>query len=164
MGCSLDPAEAARKALFELCQVRHGEIWRLKSRAIQNPLVPEHIVAPEDHSGFYSSVQLPRAFEFLENGIIKSIEQLPSYSYGSIEKNLKHLVDSLYVRKMRVFYVDLTLPELTDIAISVVRVVVSGLQPIHFGFGMERLGGTRLLSANSNSRPRQPNFFPHPLG
>jgi ribosomal protein S12 methylthiotransferase accessory factor len=48
--------------------------------------------------------------------------------------------------------VDLTLPDVRECGFHVARVIVDGLQPIHFGFGEERLGGRRLFS------------LPHTLG
>jgi len=47
----------------------------------------------------------------------------------------------------RVAYADLTLPDIASVGLSVVRVLVTELQPIHFGYGLERLGGSRLTSA-----------------
>lgn len=170
LGCSLDPSEAARKSIFELCQVRHGEIWRGQSRGPAYQIrFPENVRLPEDHSGFYSAGQFSNAFEFLENGTLRPIEQLPSYSRGTLTGDFNNLIESLHRLGMRVFYIDLTLPELKEFAISVVRVLIAGLQPMHFGFGMERLGGQRLfcvpkLEQFARVGPRRVNTFPHPLG
>jgi ribosomal protein S12 methylthiotransferase accessory factor len=56
----------------------------------------------------------------------------------------------------RTAYVDITAPELEDFPIRVARVLVTGLQPIHFGYGMERLGARRAPKENLNPAP-------HPL-
>ncbi len=52
----------------------------------------------------------------------------------------------------------------------VVRVVAAGLQPIHFGFGQERLGGTRLFTlpqrlglAGAPRTVADLNPCPHPM-
>jgi ribosomal protein S12 methylthiotransferase accessory factor len=73
LGCSLNPRDAARKALFELCQTRHGETWRYwNSEAHQRIRAPTDIVSPTDHSGFYASRLVPEAFAFLDDGLTRS--------------------------------------------------------------------------------------------
>ena len=67
-------------------------------------------------------------------------------------------------------YADLTMPDVRDHGVSVVRVLASGLQPIHFGHGEERLGGRRLyqvpMKLGYAPVPRTASEFnpcPHPL-
>jgi ribosomal protein S12 methylthiotransferase accessory factor len=69
-----------------------------------------------------------------------------------------------------VLYVDLTTPDVKDYGLHVVRVLATGLQPIHFGFGEERLGGRRLFEVPQRmgytAEPRDVsdlNPCPHPL-
>jgi ribosomal protein S12 methylthiotransferase accessory factor len=69
-----------------------------------------------------------------------------------------------------VAYVDLTLPDIASVSLYAVRVLASGLQPIHFGHGYERLGGSRLfelaMELGLDNRVRTPadlNPCPHPL-
>ena len=165
MGCSLDPEDAVKKAIFELCQVRHGEICRMKNRTLsQKASSPQRIFSPEDHSGYYSRVEMPSAFKFLESGVRRPLQHLPSYSRGNALDNLEHILLQLYNHGMRIFYVDLTLPELRGIAITSVRVMVTKLQPMHFGFGMERHGGNRLFISRVAAVEDKMNAFPHPLG
>jgi ribosomal protein S12 methylthiotransferase accessory factor len=66
--------------------------------------------------------------------------------------------------------VDLTTADVRPYGIHVVRTLATGLQPIHFGHGEERLGGQRLfdlprlLGYMSETRgERDLNPCPHPL-
>jgi ribosomal protein S12 methylthiotransferase accessory factor len=67
-------------------------------------------------------------------------------------------------------YVDLTTPDIRDYGLSVVRAVATGLQPIHFGWGEERLGGRRLFElpqklgfTKGTLSEKELNPYPHPL-
>jgi ribosomal protein S12 methylthiotransferase accessory factor len=69
-----------------------------------------------------------------------------------------------------VAYVDLTMPDLEPFPVRIVRAFATGLQPIHFGFGEERLGGhrpfsvPRLLGAvDRDLTEADLNPCPHPL-
>jgi ribosomal protein S12 methylthiotransferase accessory factor len=70
----------------------------------------------------------------------------------------------------RVLYADLTTPDLVAYPIRVVRTLATGLQPIHFGYGEERLGGKRVyqlpraLGYSTSDRDEASfNPCPHPL-
>jgi ribosomal protein S12 methylthiotransferase accessory factor len=67
-------------------------------------------------------------------------------------------------------YVELTTPDLVEYGVHVVRVIVPGLQPVHFGHGQERLGGERLYNlphqlglADHARTEKDLNPCPHPL-
>ena len=53
---------------------------------------------------------------------------------------------------------DLTTPDLAGYELKVVRGLATGLQPIHFGWGQERLGGRRLFEL-----PQKLGFATRPL-
>ena len=66
--------------------------------------------------------------------------------------------------------VDLTTPWLRSLGLCAVRVVVPGLQPIHFGRGNAVLGGARLYQAprrmgrrDRDTTPEELNPWPHPF-
>jgi ribosomal protein S12 methylthiotransferase accessory factor len=92
-------------------------------------------------------------FSFLlENGRTQNLEDLPDYSAGNLKQDLDHCVSTLQHSGGRVLYVDLTTSDIVDYRIRVARTIATGLQPIHFGCGEERLGGRRLFD------------LPHKLG
>jgi ribosomal protein S12 methylthiotransferase accessory factor len=155
LGCSINPMKAIRKAIFELCQVRHGELWRIKNTDIRirlNSLTD--IRGATDHSGFYSCIDEPEAFRFLETAKTVSIHSLP-YNADLAEGEFFQLCLT-YLRNLgiRLFYVDVTTPDLWPFKVRVARVLATTLQPIYFGYGLERLCTDTMML----------NSFPHPLG
>jgi ribosomal protein S12 methylthiotransferase accessory factor len=172
LGCHLDPAVALKKALMEVCQVRPSQSlkfakeppWkRLKSYSDVRTL--------EDHAGFAAILDNLREFDFLiGNGRSRRIEDTPDGSAGDVEADLERCVTLLRAAGCRVGYVDLTPPDIVPYGISVARAIATGLQPIHFGAGEERLGGRRLFEAPSRMYPEMGcrtsedlNPCPHPL-
>jgi ribosomal protein S12 methylthiotransferase accessory factor len=172
LGCHLDPALAITKALFEVCQVRPGELRRYQQErpaAHLNSYGDVHTL--EDHSAFFHRLEALKEFSFLlESGRARSLEELPNRSRGSVTTDLETCVAALTGCGSRVLYADLTTPDVTAYGLRVVRTVATGLQPMHFGFGEERLGGLRLyeipmrLGHCSSIRGQDDlNPCPHPI-
>ena len=95
---------------------------------------------------------------------------LPNPSSGEVERDLDTCVAALAERGHRVAYADLTTDDVASCGIHVVRTLAAGLQPVHFGWGQERLGGRRLFELPARlgfgSAPRTEadlNPCPHPL-
>ena len=149
LGCHLDPAVAARKALFELCQVRPG----VSASAGERLKCPAHVRTLEDHAAYYASPARLGEFEFLDS---KETADCCDRGSGSVADDIEFCTQALGQVGCRTAYVDITAPELEDFPIRVARVLVTGLQPIHFGYGMERLGARRAPTENLNPAP-------HPL-
>lgn len=149
LGCHLDPAVAARKALFELCQVRPG----VSVEAGRKLAGPADVRTLEDHAAYYAVPERLTEFEFLDSG---AAADGANRSTGSVAGDIACSVAALRQTGCRTAYVDITTPEFEDFPIRVARVLVTGLQPIHFGYGMERLGGRLSLEKNLNPAP-------HPL-
>jgi hypothetical protein len=70
----------------------------------------------------------------------------------------------------RIFFRDVTTPDVLPYPIRVVRALISGIQPIHFGHSLERLGGKRLyelpVKTGFREKPTSEaslNPCPHPL-
>jgi ribosomal protein S12 methylthiotransferase accessory factor len=83
---------------------------------------------------------------------------------------LAHCVNLLRASGCRVAYADLTTPDVAPYGLSVVRAIATGLQPMHFGAGEERLGGSRLFEAavklgqaNGIRTEDDLNPCPHPM-
>lgn len=80
--------------------------------------------------------------------------------------SLEHLVDEIAGKGEEVVACNLTTPDVAELGLSVVRVVVPGLHPLHMGHQNRALGGRRLrhvpdlLGASSDSFD---NPFPHPF-
>ncbi|MCU1264095.1 MAG: hypothetical protein JWM21_413 [Acidobacteria bacterium] len=172
LGCHLDPRIAVLKSMFEICQVHPGEVHRFKDKGAHESLKSyEDVHTLSDHSAFLMAPERIGEFAFLlENGRRQAIADLPNLSQGDLKLDLNTCVDSLIAAGCRVVYADLTTSDIVDFGLRVVRTIATGLQPMHFGFGEERLGGRRLFEvprtlghANEVRTEKDLNPCPHPL-
>ncbi len=172
MGCHPNPAVALVKALYEMCQGRPSEARRFADKPPRGRLARyEDVQTLDDHSAFASLPENRREFEFLwaRPGRI-AIGDLPNPSCDDARADLAYCTAALSAIGCRVAYVDLTLPDVAPYGIHAVRTLATGLQPVHFGYGTERLGGRRLFEVPARlgfaDRPRaveELNACPHPL-
>jgi ribosomal protein S12 methylthiotransferase accessory factor len=172
LGCHPNPVIAATKALFEVCQARPGEIKRFRREQPSKKLQSYRDVrGMEDHSAFFHPVERLEEFSFLlDSSRSEQLEELRNRSCNDVTLDLDNCVKSLTQSGARVFYADLTTSDVAPYGLRVVRTLVTGLQPMHFGFGEERLGGSRLfalprkLGHGSQIRTEEDlNPSPHPL-
>jgi ribosomal protein S12 methylthiotransferase accessory factor len=172
MGCHLDPAVALERAIFELCQARPTESRRYQDNPPGLRLKRyEDVRTLEDHPAFLSLPERRGEFGFLWSRSEKTrLQDLPRLSAGDVERDLEYCVGALSERGHRVVYADLTTPDVAPFGIHAVRTLATGLQPIHFGYGQERLGGRRLFELPYKlglaAGPRTEadlNPCPHPL-
>jgi ribosomal protein S12 methylthiotransferase accessory factor len=106
----------------------------------------------------------------LETPKTQHLEALPNLSHSDLRTDLNACVDMLTRIGSRVVYADITTPDIAPLGVRVVRTISTRLQPIHFGYGEERLGGRRLyevpriLGYTSETRTAGDlNPCPHPL-
>ena len=173
VGADPDPAQAARKAVLELGQIRPGLCRRLRDGAERERLAqllvsrrPQHLL---DHNLLYASHQMLPALDFL-------LKQSPTpFDWSSGEavapaERLASLLGWLSENRMDLIYVNLTPPELERRRLFAARVIIPGCQPIAFGAGERRFGGSRLyelpVKLNLAKRPLEVaelNPDPHPM-
>jgi ribosomal protein S12 methylthiotransferase accessory factor len=172
LGCDASPSRALLKALFEICQAHTGEVRRYREEPPNVRLKrPEDVRTLEDHSAWFTIPEHLNGLSFLlENGRSEHLADLPDYAASNVQLALDNCVASLNKAGCTALYVDLTTPDLASYQLKVVRAVATGLQPIHFGWGQERLGGRRLfelpLKLGFATRPlleNELNPLPHPL-
>jgi ribosomal protein S12 methylthiotransferase accessory factor len=172
MGCHTSPLAALTKAVFELCQARPAEASRYRESSPEGRLKTyEDVWTLDDHSAFAALPERRGEFAFLSaEGRSATLDELPSTSEGDVEADLLRCAAALREAGHRVAYADLTTSDVEPLGYRVVRVIVTGLQPIHFGFGNERLGGTRLYELprrlglrSEASTPAELNPCPHPM-
>jgi len=172
MGCDLDPSVALDKAVFELCQARPSESKRYLDAPPKGRLERyEDVKELEDHPAFLCLPERRREFEFLwSQGEKARPADLPNPATGDAERDLQICAQALAERGYRVAYYDLTTADVASCGYHVARAIAPGLQPIHFGWGQERLGGRRLFElpqalglAPSPRTPLDLNPCPHPL-
>jgi len=172
LGCHLDPRVAINKALFEICQIRPGETRRFVAEHAGDKLRQYSDVRTlMDHSAFFHSVERRAELGFLlDHGRTQRIDELPNRSSGNVQHDLDTAVEGLVRAGCKVAYADLTTDDVRPYGIRVVRTIATSLQPMHFGYGEERLGGRRLFDlpfqlgyAEQTRGESDLNPCPHPL-
>jgi ribosomal protein S12 methylthiotransferase accessory factor len=173
MGCHPDPRTALTKAAFELCQARPAEATRYREDPPEGRLTRyEDVKTLDDHSAFAAQRDRRAEFSFLwSSGETASVAELRAHGDGAAPAELvAHAGAALRDLGHPAAYVDLTTPDVEPYGYRVARVLAKGLQPIHFGHGQERLGGTRLFElpralglAGSVRTADDLNPCPHPM-
>jgi len=172
LGCSLSPAVALERALMEICQVRAGGAARYgESAGLRLPKRYEDVRTLEDHAAFAASPANLPEFSFLfDHAKTRGLVGMPDCSRGDASADLEFCRQRLEAVGSTACYVDITLPDIEPFAIRVVRCFATGLQPIHFGYGEERLGGERLFAVprilghrDRYASENDMNRCPHPL-
>ena len=171
LGCNADPRIATRRALFEVSQVRPGAVARAAAPDfVENLHVYQDVRTLEDHGAFFADPERLHELEFLlQSGRTQDLDDLPCFA-GTLSDDVDRCIAALRNAGCRVLYADLTTPDLVAYPIRVVRTLVTGLQPIHFGYSEERLGGKRVyqlprtLGYSTSDRDEASfNPCPHPL-
>ena len=145
LGCHPRPRIALRKAVFEICQIRPGEVQRFRREP--RPEAPRgygEVRGLEDHSAFFSQPERRGELAFLLDGGRRPV-RLEDPPARAPAEDLAAVVDRLRAAGCRPLYADLTTPDVADYGFRAVRTIATGLQPMHFGHGEERLGGRRLF-------------------
>ncbi len=173
LGCDLDPAQAVRKSLLELCQVRPGEAAKFAARSPGERLHSyQQVRTLEDHSSFFAAPERIGELSFLlDNRRTGSPAEIANLGSGDAAADLTTVIRLLHEAGCRTAFAEITTPDLAGFPVRVVRAFATGLQPIHFGHGEERLGGSRLFTVaralGFDERIRTAadlNPCPHPLG
>jgi ribosomal protein S12 methylthiotransferase accessory factor len=172
LGCDLDPSSALDRAMMEVVQVRTGLVPYFRREPVPEPIERyEDVHSINDHAAFAGDPANAHEFDFLLEGRAHvRLDELPDRRAGSVDEDLEYCRARLEAAGSTVAYVDLTMPDLEPFPLRVVRAIATGLQPIHFGFGEERLGGTRpftvprLLGYRDRDLSEEDlNPCPHPL-
>jgi ribosomal protein S12 methylthiotransferase accessory factor len=169
LGCHLSGARAVERAVLELCQVYASEAGRAHTGALTDPRRGyDQVRTLEDHGGFFSIPE--RLVEFDHVLSAPPIAALPENASGDVSVDLAKVAAAVEAVGASVAFADLTTPDLRGVPVRVVRTFAAGLQPIHFGYGWERLGSPRLysiaqrLGQDTGIRSEADlNLCPHPL-
>jgi ribosomal protein S12 methylthiotransferase accessory factor len=172
LGCDVNPVLALDRAVMEIVQVRSGLLPRFRQEQPPPPIDRhDEVRTLEDHAAWAANPD--RLFEFdflLRSGSVRRLADLVDLDRGSVDANLRLCRERLEAAGCTVAYVDLTTPDLEQLPVRIVRAIATGLQPIHFGFREERLGGERpfrlprLLGHTARDLVEEDlNPCPHPL-
>ncbi len=153
LGCDPDPRRAVERAVHEVVQGRHARWGELAARG-----APVAIRTHSDHALWYALTDRSDAFAFLG----ARPGPLPA-GIGNTDDDTSRLlaavVAMLATSGHEAMIAEITTPDLRSSGVAVVRALVTGLLPIHFGVGQERLGSPRLAHLPIVSL----NRTPHPL-
>lgn len=149
MGCDLGAAVAVDKAVFELCQARPSMASRMGQGDAASRLRSYADVRDlDDHPLFHALPENAAEFDFLSaSGARTALAAMPRHDAATPAEALARIVAGVRAAGARVAYCDITAPDIAALGPRVVRAVATGFQPIHFGHGEGRFGGTRLYEA-----------------
>ncbi|MBU7584324.1 MAG: YcaO-like family protein [Nostoc sp. TH1S01] len=170
LGCHLDGSTALRKAIFEVCQARFGDIERKVNGAGSHLHKYEDVQHLDDHSAFFYKTTRLGELEFLfdhENYL--TVEDLPTYTSSIEVEKLQTVITKLHSVGAEPYLVDITTADVAPLGFRVVRTLASELVPIYFGYGLEPLGTRRLfevperLGYGEQRTEADLNPCPHPM-
>ncbi|NEU82117.1 YcaO-like family protein [Nostoc sp. UIC 10630] len=170
LGCHLDGSTALRKAIFEVCQARFGDIERMASGTGINLNKYEDVQNLDDHSAFfYKTARLRELAFLLEHDQYLTVEDLPTYASSVEVEKLQSVIARLHSVGVEPYLVEITTPDIESLGFRVVRTLASELVPIYFGYGLEPLGTRRLfkvperLGYGERRTADDLNPCPHPM-
>jgi ribosomal protein S12 methylthiotransferase accessory factor len=171
LGCNLDPTVALDRAMMEVVQLRTALVHR--HRTAEPPLLRryEDVSTPLDHADLFADPDNRHELAFLLDGVAEiPLARILDCSGDDASADLDYCRQRLEAAGCTVAFVDLTQPDLEAFGVRIVRAIATGLQPIHFGFGCERLGGGRVYTvppivghAECDRSEDGLNRCPHPL-
>ncbi len=142
LGADPDARLAIRQAVLELGQTG-PYLRRLMRQGAAIPEGPEAVCEMMDHAVFYFDPRRAAAFDDLRGGG-------PGLSWRDLwagpPRTLEGCVGALEAAGVRVWLADVTSADLAMTPFRVVRAVSPDLQPISFGFGLDRASTTRIAA------------------
>jgi ribosomal protein S12 methylthiotransferase accessory factor len=167
---SLQPARAVSGALEELAHTRRYA-QQLKSR-MEPVTVDENyssVVEQYDHLNLHADHANVGLSEFLFASRARvEFEAIPDMSSGDAGADFEFVARRVESAGHRVLTADLTTPDVRDLGLSVVRVIIPGFHPLFMGHRTRALGGKRLrevpakLGCADLDRVWAANPAPHP--
>jgi len=148
LGASQDALRAARSAVLEVGQVRPALRGRLRDPAVlarRGELVADaaRVTELEDHDLLYSDQSVAQS----RMGHLRCSRAEEWSTPPQRGRTLGDLVDSLATTAGDAVIVDVTTDDVAAQGVRVVRGIVPGYQPIHFGADQARIGHRRLFDA-----------------
>jgi|LGVF01.1.fsa_nt_gb ribosomal protein S12 methylthiotransferase accessory factor len=168
---SLDPEEALCKSLEELAHTRRYS-QLIKTYAPPIAVTPPHFSNIRDqvgHLGFWADHANKELADFVFASKERiDFQDIQDRSSGSARSDKEQLCTILNQAGYRVFVSDLTTPDVQQLGLSVVHVLVPGLHPLQMGYFNRALGGKRIwtvpqkLGFEGISPQSGDNPLPHP--
>jgi ribosomal protein S12 methylthiotransferase accessory factor len=153
LGCDPNPCRAVERAVLEVVQGRHAR-WDELAKAGAPATIDTHA----DHALWYALHDRSDAFTFLGAHSAPLPARIGNAD-DSAEALLAAIVAMLAQAGHDVVIAEITTPDVRSVGMTVVRALLTGLLPMHFGVGQERLGSPRLADLPISTL----NRTPHPL-
>ena len=135
LGCDLDPRVALRQAVLELGQTGPYLRRMMRSGVLKPAEDPTGVREMLDHAAYYFPKERASAFDYLRSQEIISLREFNSVPKRSLEDCAAALDEA----GVRVVLVDVTSADVATGPFSVMRAVSPDLQPIWYGYGLDRL-------------------------
>jgi ribosomal protein S12 methylthiotransferase accessory factor len=136
LGCDLDPRTALRQAVLELGQTGPYLRRMMRSGVLTAAEDPSGVRQMLDHASYYFPKERATAFDRLRSDTTTVLlEDLKSVA----ERSLEDCAAALDEAGVRVAVVDVTSADVATGPFSVMRAVSPDLQPIWYGYGLERI-------------------------
>jgi ribosomal protein S12 methylthiotransferase accessory factor len=167
-GSHIDPERAVQKALFEMESMLSQTLGiPSKNKVIR----PDKISTFDEHTQYYLNPRMRKYWEFMISGKHTSRLNLLTKRVSKDKySTLMRLVRLLRTMNHRVICLDITPSDINRVGLKVVKVFVTGFQPLYIGnkvrLNLERLRrsaeyANRNIKATRNGS--ELNFAPHPL-
>jgi ribosomal protein S12 methylthiotransferase accessory factor len=137
LGCDLDPRAALRQAVLELGQTGPYLRRMMRSGVLKPAEDPSGVREMLDHAAYYFPKERASAFDCLRSQETISLRELKSVATRSLEDCAAALNEA----GVRVALVDVTSADVATGPFSVMRAVSPNLQPIWYGYGLDRIHG-----------------------
>src|SRR6185369_7230392 len=135
LGCDLDPRVALRQAVLELGQTGPYLRRMMRSGRLKPAEDPSGVREMLDHAAYYFPKDRASAFDRLRSKETVSLRDLKSVARRSLEDCAAALGEA----GVRVALVDVTSADVATGPFSVMRAVSPDLQPIWYGYGLDRI-------------------------
>jgi ribosomal protein S12 methylthiotransferase accessory factor len=136
LGADLDPRSALRQAVLELGQTGPYLRRMMQSKTLTTPAAPAAVREMLDHAAYYFPPERARAFDRLRFGdttiSLRDLER-------PVNRSLHECVSALKQAGVRVVLIDVTAPDVATGPFHVMRAVSPDLQPIWYGYGLDRI-------------------------
>jgi bacteriocin biosynthesis cyclodehydratase domain-containing protein len=146
LGADLDPRLALRQAVLELGQTAPHLCHLMRGGAVRIPSRPADVRRMFDHAAFYFPAVRATAFDRLcvtaARLSLHTPMNVPARTLGACEAVLRS-------KGIRIALVDVTSPDVQTGPFRVVRAISADLQPLSYGYGLERQPVARLREMGS---------------
>lgn len=171
----VSPRQAVRKCMHEAAQAFPYFRYLMDSEKDWQPAADfSNLTTFDYHCLTYLKRPelIPRAFAFCDACEERvALSEIPDRSAGRVLADLEHCVARLHEAGYEVIVTDITTPDIAEVGLAVVRVIVPGLVPLHGQHLRPFLGARRLFEVPSRlgweRRGWSPeggiNPFPHPF-